>query len=57
MSAFTIEASLHVAGMFVFLAVHVEEHPDYEALLAKGEDATKLLMDNLWRQLAENLVG
>ena len=43
--------------MFVFLAVHVREHPDYDALLEKGEDATRLLMDGLWRELAENLVS
>ena len=43
--------------MFVFLAVHVSEHPDYDVLLKKGEDATRLLMDDLWRQLAENLVS
>lgn len=44
------------AGMFVFLAVHICDHPDYQALVEKGEDATKFLMDSLWRQLAENLV-
>ena len=42
--------------MFVFLGVHVSEHPDYAALVAKGEDATRTLMDGLWRELAENLV-
>ncbi len=42
--------------MFVFLAVHLNEHPDYALLQAQGEDATKLLMDKLWKELAENLV-
>ena len=42
--------------MFIFLAVHMSSHPDYQALLAKGEDATQVLLDKLWRELAENLV-
>lgn len=42
--------------MFVFLAVHLSEHPDYEALVQRGEDATRFLMDRLWRELAEDLV-
>lgn len=45
------------AGMFVFLAVHIEQHPDYHALEAQGEDATKKLMDKLWQQLADQLVS
>lgn len=44
------------AGMFVFLAVHLSSHPDYAALKAKGEPATDLLIDKLWRTLAEDLV-
>jgi aromatic amino acid aminotransferase I len=42
--------------MFIFLAVHISDHPDYEALLQKGEDATRVLMERLWTELAENLV-
>ncbi|GFZ46123.1 hypothetical protein JCM24511_04369 [Saitozyma sp. JCM 24511] len=44
------------AGMFIFLGVHISEHPDYPALVRKGEDAKAILMDKLWRELAENLV-
>lgn len=41
------------AGMFIFLAVHVDQHPDYSKL---GTDATRILMDRLWRLLAEHLI-
>ncbi|KAK4686627.1 hypothetical protein P7C73_g3499, partial [Tremellales sp. Uapishka_1] len=44
------------AGMFIFLGVHLSEHPDYQKLQHKGEDATKVLMVKLWTELAENLV-
>ncbi|WVQ70021.1 uncharacterized protein L199_008245 [Kwoniella botswanensis] len=44
------------AGMFVFLGVHVSEHPDYQDLLRKGEDATHVLVQKLWTELADNLV-
>lgn len=44
------------AGMFVWLAVHIDQHPDYKALQAKGEDATRVLMEKLWHELADNLV-
>lgn len=45
------------AGMFIWLAVHMDRHPDYQALLHKGEDATAYLMDKLWRELADNMVS
>lgn len=41
------------AGMFIFLGVHVDQHPDFNSL---GDDATQILMDKLWRQLAEHHV-
>ncbi|WWC69406.1 uncharacterized protein I206_103345 [Kwoniella pini CBS 10737] len=44
------------AGMFVFLGVHISEHPDYVELTRKGEDATHVLVQRLWTQLADNLV-
>lgn len=44
------------AGMFVWLAIHVDQHPDYKQLQAKGEDATRVLMEKLWHELADNLV-
>lgn len=44
------------AGMFIFLAVHIDQHPDYHSLEAKGEDATRKLLDKLWQLLADNLV-
>ncbi|WVW83022.1 hypothetical protein I302_105038 [Kwoniella bestiolae CBS 10118] len=44
------------AGMFVFLGVHVSEHPDYDDLTRKGEDATHVLVQKLWTELADNLV-
>ncbi|EIW69475.1 hypothetical protein TREMEDRAFT_71644 [Tremella mesenterica DSM 1558] len=44
------------AGMFIFLAIHMEGHPDYKALLQKGENAVEVLMTKLWLELAENLV-
>jgi aromatic amino acid aminotransferase I len=44
------------AGMFVWLAIHVDQHPDYRQLQAKGEDATRVLMEKLWHELADNLV-
>lgn len=42
--------------MFVFLGIHFSEHPDYYELLRKGEDATLILTDKLWKELADNLV-
>jgi aromatic amino acid aminotransferase I len=42
--------------MFIFLAVHIGQHPDYKTLLNDGQDANKILMDKLWLLLAENLV-
>lgn len=39
--------------MFVFLAIHIDQHPDYNKL---GAEATKILMSKLWKQLAEHLV-
>ena len=42
--------------MFVFLAVHFDQHPDYNPLLRRGEDATRVLSDQLWLQLADSLV-
>ena len=44
------------AGMFVFLAVHLDQHPDYQALIDNDEDADKKLLDKLWQQLADHLV-
>ena len=44
------------AGMFIFLAVHFDQHPDYKSLQARGEDAIRVLSDKLWIELAENLV-
>jgi aromatic amino acid aminotransferase I len=44
------------AGMFVWLAIHVDQHPDYNQLQSKGEDATRVLMEKLWHELADNLV-
>ncbi|WVF72181.1 hypothetical protein IAT40_006993 [Kwoniella sp. CBS 6097] len=44
------------AGMFIFLGVHVSEHPDYDHLVRKGEDATQILVQKLWTNLADNLV-
>lgn len=44
------------AGMFVWLAVHIDRHPDFAMLERKGEDATAVLMDKLWRLLADHLV-
>jgi aromatic amino acid aminotransferase I len=44
------------AGMFIFLAVHISSHPDYDSLVQKGEDATRVLMEKLWLELAEHLV-
>ena len=44
------------AGMFLFVGVHLDHHPDFQALEAKGADATKELLDKLWKELAENLV-
>lgn len=41
------------AGMFVFLAIHVDQHPDFHSL---GSEATDILMKKLWRLLAEHLV-
>jgi len=45
------------AGMFVFLAVHIDQHPDYDALERKGQDATQVLMMKLWQTLADDLVS
>lgn len=45
------------AGMFVWLAVHLENHPDYKKLKAQGEDASRVLIEKLWIQLAENNVS
>ena len=42
--------------MFIFLAVHLDEHPDFAALTQRGEDATRVLSEKLWKELAENLV-
>lgn len=47
---------MNSAGMFIFLAVHLDEHPDYNLLRAQGEDPTQVLMDKLWTELADNLV-
>jgi len=44
------------AGMFIFLAVHIGAHPDYNTLIRAGEDANKILMDKLWAELADHLV-
>ncbi|ORX39894.1 pyridoxal phosphate-dependent transferase [Kockovaella imperatae] len=44
------------AGMFVFLAVHFDEHPDYKSLRSQGENAVRVLSERLWIDLAENLV-
>jgi aromatic amino acid aminotransferase I len=45
------------AGMFVWLAIHIDQHPDFRQLQAKGEDATRVLMEKLWHELADNLVS
>jgi aromatic amino acid aminotransferase I len=42
--------------MFVFLAVHLDEHPDYHSLERNGEDATRKLLEKLWQTLADRLV-
>jgi aromatic amino acid aminotransferase I len=42
--------------MFIFLGVHFNEHPDYAYLQGKGEDATRVLMQKLWQELADNMV-
>jgi aromatic amino acid aminotransferase I len=44
------------AGMFVFLALHLDSHPDFKKLEQKGEDATRVLMERLWHELADHLV-
>ncbi|TXT06078.1 hypothetical protein VHUM_03551 [Vanrija humicola] len=41
------------AGMFVWLAVHLDQHPEYHSL---GSDATNELLRRLWLQLADHLV-
>ena len=43
--------------MFIFLAVHLDQHPDYDSLDRKGEDATKILLNQLWQQLADQLAS
>lgn len=42
--------------MFIFLAIHLSSHPSYASLSASSEDADKLLMDKIWRELADNKV-
>jgi aromatic amino acid aminotransferase I len=39
--------------MFIFLAVHLSSHPSYPA---DNEDADRLMMDKIWRELADNKV-
>ncbi|CAK9782287.1 PLP-dependent transferase [Cutaneotrichosporon oleaginosum] len=39
------------AGMFIFLGVHLNTHPEY-----RGPDDTRTLMDKLWRTLAKHHV-
>lgn len=44
------------AGMFLFVGVHLANHPRYQQLLKKGEDPVRVLSDELWLALADNLV-
>lgn len=45
------------AGMFVWLAVHLESHPEFVQMKRQGvEDPSRLLMERLWKELAENNV-
>lgn len=47
-----------LAGMFIFLAIHIAHHPSYPHMLKRSSpaEATRTLMDQLWRQLAESHV-
>lgn len=46
------------AGMFIWLQVHIENHPDLEGMRMRGvEDPEAKLMEKLWRELAENKVS
>jgi aromatic amino acid aminotransferase I len=46
------------AGMFIFLAIHISHHPSYPHMLKRSTpaEATRILMDKLWHELAENHV-
>jgi aromatic amino acid aminotransferase I len=45
------------AGMFIFLGIHIGHHPDFSVLQSQGEsEPQKVLMERLWRELAEELV-
>jgi aromatic amino acid aminotransferase I len=43
--------------MFIFLAIHIDQHPDYARLVHKGEDAIRVLTEKLWIECAEDLVS
>ena len=45
------------AGMFVWLAVHLDSHKDFNKLRSQGEDPTRVLLEKLFIELAENKVG
>lgn len=45
------------AGMFVWLAVHLDSHKDYNKLLSRGEDPTRVLLEKLFIELAEQKVS
>jgi hypothetical protein len=45
------------AGMFVWLQVHIGNHPDIAEMRARGEEnPEQKLMEKLWKELAENKV-
>jgi len=45
------------AGMFVWLAVHLDSHKDFQKIKARGEDPNRVLLEKLWTKLAENKVS
>lgn len=49
--------ALTPAGMFIFLAIHLDSLPSYSSLQHAGEfDADRVLMEKIWRELAERKV-
>lgn len=44
------------AGMFVWLAVHLDSHKDFEKVKARGEDPNRVLLEKLFIELAEHKV-
>jgi hypothetical protein len=45
------------AGMFVWLAVHLDSHKDFEKVKARGEDPNRVLLEKLFIELAEHKVS